>query len=141
MLKSVDLSSTSSNKKQKRVRAYLFRKQMRYDCVELKQTLTFNEVQFRYARVAWIVSSAATSPKCIALPLLSLNMASEASSPREAMHKLHRNLKFVEIDENSKLVYFDVNDIAQIIQVQFILQKHCKVGVINRFYHSKIIHS
>ena len=122
----------------------MFRKLTRYDCVELKQTTkTHDQLCFQFARIAWIVSTSTSSPKCIALPLFPNNLSLGKSSPREALLSLYANMKIVTIPTTTMtpLVYFNVTDIARIVQVQFVLSKLCTIGIVNRFYHSKIIFS
>ena len=69
--------------------------------------------------------------------------ASQEESPkRAAVYELYKNMQLVKVDTSqSPLEHFCVSDIARIIQVQFVLSANCSVGVINRFYNSKIIYS
>jgi len=142
---SAELVNTTNNNNQKRVRACVFRKLMRFDCVELKQTTTTdNQSCFQFARIAWIVSTPTSNPKCIALPLFPFDATIGQSSPRKAIQALYANMRILTIPNcttSTPLVHFNVADIARIVQVQFVLSKLCTIGIVNRFYHSKVIFS
>ncbi len=114
---------------------------MRYDCVQLKQVIKHDNCSFEFARIAWIVSAESNGPMCIALPLLTLdtNQGTSSERSREAIGALYTSMKLVTAE--TYLVHFNVSDIARIVQVQFVLSKNCTIGIINRFYHSKIIYS
>ena len=116
-----------------------FRGNERYDCVRLKHKLkTGRSRYYTVARIMWImkIPGDTDEPICLAVPLFENN---KVTGDTQAQKKVFSS--FETVYREPHLVAFPVKCIFRLEQVQFFVSHSCNLGIINHFYHSKIVHS